>query len=327
MNYDTALIKPTAPPTFVSSASTDYETYQSDNPAIITVRDLRLTRGDFSLVVEKLIVGAGERVAMVGRNGSGKSLLLETLLGLRHPQTGQITLLGNSPDAFKSKPGLKHDIGALLQDVQFESNILIVEIVRMHRSLYRRVNPVILCLLGIDELLDRPYKALSRGQKQRVQLYLALAHEPSLVLLDEPTLGLDEAYAKALRDYWQAAAGAGRTLLMISHVPADLEKMDRLVCMAGGRVVDSGSLDTLINRHLGRYCGRILLPLSADLQKELETIAGIVHVIYGDHGDITLYGHGAFESDFRLFLMRQQITAFSLEPTGPGDLLAFLAGV
>ncbi|MET3133251.1 ABC-type multidrug transport system ATPase subunit [Oxalobacteraceae bacterium GrIS 1.11] len=289
--------------------------------AAITVNGLRLAVSDqFTLCVDNLMVHRNERVALVGRNGSGKTVLLETLMGLRQPHAGSMQLrFGGAGQAGAMER--KRRMGGLLQDVGLFGAMYVRELVRMHRVVYGCGDEQLTGALGIDELLAAQYRTLSRGQMQRVHLFLALAHHPDIVLLDEPSLGLDEWFAQALRKLWDQRE---MSLVVISHLAADIERMDRVICLDGGRIVDQGKLADLVKKYVGENKVRIFEPLSAPALAQLRQLPGIVS---GPQDQQCLtYGSQQFAAQFKSFAQRQGLNAFSIEHTGTEDFLAKLTG-
>ncbi len=294
----------------------------ADHPPLLTVRGVAATVKAFALSVDALDLQAGEQVAFVGPNGAGKSLLMEVLLGLRPRTGGTITVCGHRIEEVMRHPSLRRAIGTQLQDVQMMANLRIRELVGLHTSLYGMPQAAITEALGMAELLPLQHYMLSRGQKQRVQLYLALAHDPDLVFLDEPTLGLDEWHARALRGIWRARALRGKGSVMISHVAADLRHADRILCLDQGAVRDMGTLDALIERHVGLFRASIAGDLPPTLQADYAALSGLQRLETDQNGHVVLYGGAGFDLAFRGFINRHAITTFSLEPTRPEDFLA-----
>lgn len=297
----------------------------ADGPSLLTVRGLAANVKEFTLSVDVLDLAAGAQLALVGPNGAGKSLLMEILLGLRPRTGGTITLCGHSVDDMMRRPNLRRAIGAQLQDVQMMANLRIHELVSLHTSLYGAPLAAITEALGMAELLPLQHYMLSRGQKQRVQLYLALAHDPDLVFLDEPTLGLDEWHARALRGIWRGRAARGKGSVMISHVAADLKEADRILCLDQGVVRDIGTLDALILRHVGLFRASIAADLPMGLQADYAALVGLLRAETDQNGHVVLYGGEGFDLSFRAFITRHAITTFSLEPTRPEDFLAHMS--
>jgi ABC-type multidrug transport system ATPase subunit len=290
-----------------------------DGPAAVALEarglELRLPSG-FTLNPGDLTLRKGERVAIVGPNGSGKTILLETLLGLRTPDSGKIQLAIGDPRNAK----VRQQLGGLLQSADLPGQMRISEIMTMHETVYTRTEPAVTRALGMEELRSRFWQQLSRGQKQRVMLWLALSHVPELALLDEPSLGLDEWHARALREL---LAGMPTTVLQISHIPADLLGMDRILCMEKGRLVDGGTLDELQARRVGRFKARIGQALTGEAEQAMHALPALVRAESGQ-GGWRLQGAQGFDAGFRRFIDQHTIAHFSLEASTIEDFLADL---
>ena len=310
-------IAPSAPgPVLVDTASA---APSGETPAPVALEalgiELRLPSG-FTLKPGELALRKGERVAVVGPNGSGKTILLETLLGLRAPGSGKIQLAIGDP----GNPEVRQKLGGLLQSADLPGQMRVSEVMTMHETIYARTEPAVTRALGMEELRTKLWQQLSRGQKQRVMLWLALSHVPELALLDEPSLGLDEWHARALREL---LAGMPTTLLQISHIPADLLAMDRILCMEKGRLVDGGSLDELLSRRVGRFKARIGQELSGEAEQSMHALPALLRC-ETTPGGWQLQGAQGFDAGFRRFIDQHGIANFSLEASTIEDFLADL---
>ncbi len=288
----------------------------AEAPVLLEVRDVELRMSSaFTLRPGTLAVRRGERVAFIGRNGSGKSMLMEALLGLRQPDRGSIALHLGDP----RMAATRQRIGGLLQGYDMPGQTRVSEMMALHRAMYRRTDPAVTRALGLDELRDRYWQQLSRGQKQRLMLWMALAHVPELAILDEPSLGLDEWFARSLREL---LASLPLTLLVISHAPGDLQGMDRICCMDDGRIVAEGRLDALMAQRVGRHKGVLRQALGDDALAALQALPGLVRAPAQREGVWELYGGEGFDQAFRHYIDQQRIASFSLEPVSVEDFLA-----
>jgi ABC-2 type transport system ATP-binding protein len=203
-------------------------------------------------------VVAGETVALLGPNGAGKSTTIDMLLGLLRPDSGTVTLLGGPPaDAVDA--GL---IGAMLQVGALIRDVSVRELLRMMASLYPSALDVdeVLELVGLADIADRRTQKLSGGQAQRVRFALALVSDPALLILDEPTVGMD---VEARRTFWtsvRAFAARGKTVIFATHYLEEADAYaDRVVLMAEGRVVADGPTSE-IRARVGQRTIRATLP-------------------------------------------------------------------
>ncbi|WP_107425970.1 ABC transporter ATP-binding protein [Streptomyces gilvosporeus] len=187
-----------------------------------------------------LEIAAGETVALLGRNGAGKSTTLNMLLGLLPPSSGTVRLFGGEPEA-AVRAGR---VGAMLQDGRPIPRVTVRELVTFVAATYPHPMDVdeALELAGLGEFGGRRVDRLSGGQAQRVRCAVALAGNPELLVLDEPTVALD---VEARRAFWRsmrAYARRGHTVLFSTHYLEEADdNADRIVVIDGGRVVADGS--------------------------------------------------------------------------------------
>jgi ABC-2 type transport system ATP-binding protein len=209
--------------------------------AVIEVEHLRKAYGatvavdDVSFAVER-----GEIFGVLGPNGAGKTTTVETIAGLRRPDSGRVTVLGRRPD----DPDLRHRVGVQLQESELPEKMTVREALDLYRAFYPDpADPAELAReLGLTDRLDARYGRLSGGQKQRLSIALALIGNPEIAILDELTTGLDP---QARRHTWDLIDGIrdrGVTVLLVTHFMAEAERLcDRLALVDAGRVV---ALDT-----------------------------------------------------------------------------------
>src|SRR5215472_16273267 len=182
----------------------------------------------------------GETVALLGPNGAGKSTAIDTMLGLRAPTSGKVLVLGGQPAAAVAAGR----IGGMLQTGGLPEGAKVSELVGLFRQLYRDRRPVaeLMRLAGIADLGDRRVEQLSGGQAQRVRFALALAGQPELLFLDEPTAALD---VEARRGFWQSVrtiAGQGTTVLFATHYLDEADaNASRSIVVSHGRVLADGT--------------------------------------------------------------------------------------
>ena len=194
-----------------------------------------------------LTIDPGEAVALLGPNGAGKTTAVEILLGLIRPDAGGIRLFGGPP----SDAVAAGRVGAMLQDAGLPNGATVGELVGLVRSLYTDPPPLVevLRLCDLEQVARRQVQRLSGGQRQRVRLAMALAGNPDLLVLDEPTAALDVEARRAFWDRARAGVSAGRALLFATHRLEEADAVaDRVIVLAGGRVVAEGTPDQ-VKRH------------------------------------------------------------------------------
>jgi ABC-2 type transport system ATP-binding protein len=205
-----------------------------------------------------LTIAAGEVVALLGPNGAGKSTTIDMLLGLARPDTGEVTLYGLDPGV-AIRTGR---VGALLQSGGLLPDLTVREIIALTASLHRHPRPLgdVVDRAGLDGLVGRRIAGLSGGEQQRVRFAMALVGDPELIVLDEPTAGLD---VEARRAFWaamRAETGKGRTVLFATHYLEEADAYaDRIVLLRAGRVVADGTAAQIKSVVSGRHI-RATLP-------------------------------------------------------------------
>jgi ABC-2 type transport system ATP-binding protein len=216
-------------------------------------------------------IAAGETVALLGPNGAGKSTTIDMLLGLTPPDNGGVSVFGNTP----AQAVATGKVGAMLQTGALIRDLTVRELTTMVASLYPAPRDVdeVLKLTGIDDISHRRTEKLSGGQTQRVRFAMALVSNPELLVLDEPTVGMDVEGRRAFWTTMRGFAAHGRTVLFATHYLDEADAYaDRAVLMASGRVVADGPT-TEIKARVGLRVIRATLP-GADLA-ELAALPGV----------------------------------------------------
>ncbi|MBG9732760.1 ATP-binding cassette domain-containing protein [Paenibacillus alvei] len=186
----------------------------------------------------------GQISALLGPNGAGKTTTISMILGLQKPTSGEIKVLGQ-PAGTKE---LRQRVGALMQDVKAADGLNVAEVLNLFRSYYRNPLPLsrLLDLSGLHAEAKRRASSLSGGQRRRLAFAQSLAGNPELVLLDEPTVGMDVEARGRFWDTVRALSNDGRTVVLTTH---DLEEADavsdHIAIIAGGAVAASGTSQEL----------------------------------------------------------------------------------
>ena len=186
-------------------------------------------------------VKKGEIFGLLGPNGAGKTTTLECLEGIRRPDSGMLNILGTDPVREQKK--LRSLIGVQLQNSGLPAAIRVDEAMKFFCA-YHQVTPRfdLLARLGLAEKMRAQYHTLSTGQKRRLALALAVAHQPPVVFLDEPTAGLDVATRSELHRLMNELRDSGTTLILSTHDMAEVEEMaDRVAILLRGRIVAAGT--------------------------------------------------------------------------------------
>jgi ABC-2 type transport system ATP-binding protein len=194
-----------------------------------------------------LEVSAGECFGLLGPNGAGKTTTIEILEGLNTPDAGEVEVLGRrwATDA----DHLRQRLGIQLQETQLNEKLTTEELLRLFRSFYRQGPTVdaLIASVGLESKRDAWYGKLSGGQKQRLALACALAGDPELLFLDEPTTGLDPQSRRQLWDLLSEYKQRGRTVLITTHYMDEAQALcDRVAIVDHGRVIALGTPVELI---------------------------------------------------------------------------------
>jgi len=210
-----------------------------DRPAVWAVGLAKSYGPTVALADLDLHVAAGETVALLGPNGAGKTTTIGLLLGLLASGAGQVQVYGRPPSQAVAS-GL---VGAMLQDAGLMPGVRVGELLAMVRGLYPRPLPLdeVVHLADLGSLVGRRVDRLSGGQAQRVRFAAAIAGDPLLLVLDEPTAAMD---VQARRNFWQQIhgfAGRGRTVLFATHYLNEADDAaDRVIVIAAGRKIADG---------------------------------------------------------------------------------------
>jgi ABC-2 type transport system ATP-binding protein len=257
-----------------------------DKPAPIATFDGITRRYGQVTAVDHLSLGIqpGQTVALLGPNGAGKTTTVELLLGLINPDAGVVRLFGGPPaDAVAAGR-----VGAMLQDAGLPQGARAAELVDLVRRLYPEPLSLqdTLRLADLEDVANRRVERLSGGQRQRVRLALAVAGNPELLVLDEPTAALD---VDARRTFWHRVRGyvsAGRTVLFATHRLEEADAVaDRVVVIAGGRLLADGTPDQV----KAQAAGRSTVSMAADgPSRELLENLPAVETVRQDRGRLTL---------------------------------------
>ncbi|MET7888531.1 ABC transporter ATP-binding protein [Streptomyces avermitilis] len=187
-----------------------------------------------------LALHPGETVALLGPNGAGKSTTLDLLLGLKHADSGTVRLFGGSPrDAI-----VAGRVGAMLQSGGLMDEVTVGELVKLACDLHPKPFRVtdVLARAGVSQIADRKVNKLSGGQEQRVRFALATAGDTDLIVLDEPTTGMDVTTRQAFWATMREQADQGRTVLFATHYLEEADAIaDRVLVLHRGRLLADGT--------------------------------------------------------------------------------------
>ena len=201
------------------------------------------------VAVSELSIGFGPGVTgLLGPNGAGKTTLLRLIAGLQRPSQGQVTVFGADP---RADPGVYRRMALVPEDEAVYEHLTGQGFVELAARLSRMGNPErrareTLELVGLEDVASRRVGGYSKGMKQRAKVAAALVTDPEILLLDEPLNGADPIQRAHLIDIFTTLADAGRTVIVSSHVLAEVERMaDRVVAMVDGRLAAVGDVKTI----------------------------------------------------------------------------------
>jgi ABC-2 type transport system ATP-binding protein len=242
----------------VENLSRVYRVYRKREGLMASIRGLFHREYDEVRAVDSVSfsVEAGEMVAFLGPNGAGKTTTLKLLSGLIYPTSGHATVLGHIPwqreNAYRRRFSL-----VMGQKNQLWWDLPAQESFRLHKEIYRipqaeftrRVDELTE-LLEVRRLLGRPVRELSLGERMRMELIAALLHSPDVLLLDEPTIGLDVVSQRRVQDFLRYYQSRQKiTVLLTSHYMKDVEALcDRAVIINQGNLIHDGLLADVVDR-------------------------------------------------------------------------------
>lgn len=238
-------------------------------PAALHVQGLRKAYGDRPAVVDvSFTVASGEILGLLGPNGAGKSTTVSMITGLTEPDAGSAAVggitLAQDEMGFKRRVGLVPQDLALFEDLPAQANIeLFGALYGLHGAGLKQRAAEVLAMVGLaDRARDKP-ATFSGGMKRRLNIACALVHDPAVLLLDEPTAGVDPQSRNAIFDNLEALRRAGKALVYTTHYMEEAERLaDRIVIIDHGQVVASGSLPSLL----------ATLPAANTLQLDIEGV-------------------------------------------------------
>jgi ABC-2 type transport system ATP-binding protein len=198
-----------------------------------------------------LVVNAGDVVAVLGPNGAGKTTAISIMLGLRPPTTGTVAVFGGDP----ADPAIRTRFGAMLQESGVPATLRVGEVIDLFRAYYPTSLPAQSILAAADLVAERrrPVGKLSGGQRRRLEFALALAGDPDLLFLDEPTVGMDVAARHAFWARISDLAALGKTIVFTTHLLEEADAVaQRIVVIDHGRIVAAGTPVEVKSRVVGK---------------------------------------------------------------------------
>lgn len=196
-----------------------------------------------------LEVEAGEVFALLGPNGAGKSTTVEILEGHRTATSGDVSVLGFDP-ATRNRT-YRERIGIVLQETAVEDALTVAEAISIYGAMYPRQRPTaeLIEIVGLEEKADSRVKALSGGQRRRLELALGIVGDPDLIFMDEPTTGFDPSARRQAWSIIQNLTSLGKTVLLTTHYMEEAQVLaDRVAVISNGSIVAEGTPESLGGR-------------------------------------------------------------------------------
>ncbi len=295
---------------------------------VIEVTNLTKRYGDRTAVDGvSFSVEAGEIFAILGPNGAGKTTTVESIGGLRTPDSGSISVLGLDPQ--RDRDELHRVVGVQLQESELPDQIRVKEAIDLYAAFYPapRDGEQLLVDLGLADKRKSLFGKLSGGEKQRLSIALALIGNPKIAILDELTTGLDP---QARRDTWQLiedVRAGGVTIVLVTHFMEEAERLaDRIALIDGGRIVAVDTPTGIVSRVDAEQ--RLRFRPSVPIDDGLLTGLPEVHSVSRQGQTVVVAGTGNLVSAVTAVLARNQIVANELriEQVGLDDAFVALTG-
>lgn len=260
--------------------------------AIITTTSLTKVFRDFwhrtkvpAVTDLDLTVQRGNIFGLLGPNGSGKSTTMKLLLGLLHPSSGKVSVLGSSP----RRVATRRRIGYLPEESQLYQQLSAAETLHFYGGLFglqrdeiRKRTDELLDMVGLAHAADRAVGEFSKGMARRIGLAQALINDPDLLILDEPTAGLDPVGCRQIKDLLRALAARGKTIMLSSHLLADVQDVcDRIALLHNGRRLTEGGMHELLECR-----DRIRFSVDRPSPEQVESIKTTIADVCGTAPDI-----------------------------------------
>jgi ABC-2 type transport system ATP-binding protein len=229
-------------------------------------------------------IALGEVFALLGPNGAGKTTTVEILEGYRRRDSGEVTVLGLDPG--RDRAQLKARIGIVLQSTGVDRYLTVAETIAMYARCYPHPRPVdeVIDVVGLAGKRDSRVVRLSGGQQRRLDVAIALAGDPELLFLDEPTTGFDPSARQEAWHVVKSLAAMGKTVLLTTHYMDEAQHLaDRVAIVAAGRIVAAGDPATLGGRDTARAIVRYRVPAGVQPPADLGVAAdGAVEFVPDD---------------------------------------------
>lgn len=259
----------------------------------------------------------GEYVALLGPNGAGKTTLVEMIEGIQMPDEGEISILGMNWKAHENQ--IRNILGFSLQETKFIDKLTVLETIHLFASFYTasKLDSIsILELVGLASKKNSYVEHLSGGQRQKLALGIALINQPKILILDEPTTGLDPRARREIWDILFELKKKSTTLILTTHYMEEAEQLcDRILFLDKGKILASGTLNELLHtKNLGEYVNFSLL--NSRGQINWDNISGVRKIYWTDEnlsGRIHVDDIVSFLPEFVREIKENQLQLLSFE--------------
>lgn len=279
---------------------------------VIEVRNLHKAYDGVTVVDDvSFHVDEGEIFGIIGPNGAGKTTAIESVIGLRKPDSGCVSVLGLDPQTEARQLGNR--IGTQLQEAALPERMKVWEALDLYASFYEKTVPwePLVEQWGLAEKRNTQFGRLSGGQKQRLFILLALLNDPQIVFLDELTTGLDPQARRATWDLIRAIREQGKTVVLITHFMDEVEALaDRVAVIDHGRVIALDTPDNLIAGLNGETQVIFSVPNGFEAER-LKKVSGVT-TVHQHNQHITINGHGPLLANVAAALAQHNIAPADL---------------